>query len=118
MQNVADCRGTKLTSLKVVPYGVLLNMIADSSLREWCSEVCKGKFSGGYVKVTAGVPRVENFSGSRRIRQTTGADFFSLGGKALNRRGRREKPQRTQRKPFGLRMLAVFGEFCGWKLCW
>jgi hypothetical protein len=43
MQNVADCRGTKLMSLKVLPYRALLNMIAASSLGKVQSKVTIGK---------------------------------------------------------------------------
>jgi len=37
-QNVADCKGTKGTSFKVVPYTVLRNMIARSSFPDGANE--------------------------------------------------------------------------------
>src|SRR5208283_765718 len=55
-QKVADCRGTKGTSLKVEPYTVLPNMIAESSLR---SGFVEGNDRASGAKVAALVPRVE-----------------------------------------------------------
>src|SRR5215471_12988438 len=55
-QNVADCKGTKGTSFKVVPYTVLRNMIAESSFPDGANDVTH---STKREKVTWVVPGVE-----------------------------------------------------------
>src|ERR1700689_3598647 len=73
MQDVADWRGTKLTSLKVLPYTVLRNMMTRP---RFSHSATKGIERERREKVTVVVPGVENGGGNAGVEERR---VFCLG---------------------------------------